>query len=108
MCRAGHSPLGCRPMDERRLELKVGLFALGAIALGVVIVIALAGLPGGSPFLLQADFAYAGGLPPGAVVKIAGVKVGRVKHVEFRPTARDADGKAMPVRLVLAIDREAA
>lgn len=95
-------------MDESRLELKVGALTAVALVLAVGLVLALARLSGGSQFTFHADFAYAGGLPSGAVVKIAGVKVGRVKNVEFRPTARDADGTLIPVRLTIEVDREAA
>jgi phospholipid/cholesterol/gamma-HCH transport system substrate-binding protein len=95
-------------MDERRLELKVGALALAAVALAGALLFALGGLRGGAGFVFHVDFAYAGGLPSGAVVKIAGVKVGRVKAVEFRPAARDEEGKALPVRLTLDVDRAAA
>jgi phospholipid/cholesterol/gamma-HCH transport system substrate-binding protein len=54
------------------------------------------------------DFAFAGGLPAGAAVKIAGVKVGRIRAVEFRPEARDEAGEPLPVHLTVEIDREAA
>lgn len=95
-------------MDERRLELKVGAFALMALALAVGIIVALTGLSRGQRFIFHADFSYAGGLPTGAAVKIAGVKVGRVREVVFRPDAHDGSGKAIPVRLTAEIDRFAA
>lgn len=95
-------------MDERRLELKVGALAVVALGIAGALVVALAGLARGPTFRMYADFGYAGGLPPGALVKIAGVKVGRVTDVEFRPEAADAEGKAIPVRLVLELDRDAA
>lgn len=94
-------------MDESRLELKVGAFALVAVALVAGLVLALGRFSAGERFRFFADFSYAGGLPAGAVVKIAGVKVGRIREVEFRPDARE-DGRAIPVRLHVDIDKEAA
>lgn len=91
-------------MDESRLELKVGALALGAVVIAGALVAVLGGLSTGRTFTFHADFAYAGGLPPGAVVKIAGVKVGRVREVQFRPGARDDKGRVVPVRLRIDID----
>jgi len=95
-------------MEESRLELKVGALALAALAVAGVLVLALGRLTERGRFEFYADFVYAGGLPAGAVVKIAGVKVGRVRAVEFRPQARDADGRPMPVRLACEIDSASA
>jgi phospholipid/cholesterol/gamma-HCH transport system substrate-binding protein len=91
-------------MDESRLELKVGALALVALAVALALLAAVRGFPSSQGFTFHVDFGYAGGLPSGALVKIAGVKVGRVREVQFRPTARDDQGRAVPVRLVLDID----
>lgn len=95
-------------MDERRLELKVGALALVALGVGVALVVVLTGVLTGERTRLHADFGYAGGLPEGALVKFAGVKVGRIAEVEFRPEARDAQGRSVPVRLAIDIDPAAA
>jgi phospholipid/cholesterol/gamma-HCH transport system substrate-binding protein len=95
-------------MDEQRLELKVGVFALVGLALAVGLFVALSGITSGHRFVFQADFGYAGGLPAGAAVKIAGVKVGKIRAVTFRPEARDPEDRAIPVRLTAEIDPMAA
>lgn len=95
-------------MDERRLELKVGALALVALGVGAALVVVLTGVLTGERTRLHADFGYAGGLPEGALVKFAGVKVGRIAEVQFRPQARDAQGRSVPVRLAIDIDPEAA
>lgn len=95
-------------MDESRLELKVGLLALAALGIGVALVAVLAGLAGRDAFVFYADFAYAGGIPAGAPVKLAGVKVGRVDDVQLRGGVRDESGRPLPVRLVVEIDRDKA
>jgi phospholipid/cholesterol/gamma-HCH transport system substrate-binding protein len=95
-------------MDERRLELKVGALAALAVVIAVALVLLLSGVAGGRTFSLFADFGYAGGLPSGAIVKIAGVRVGRVKDVVFRPDGKDEAGRPLPVRLAIEIDHTAA
>jgi phospholipid/cholesterol/gamma-HCH transport system substrate-binding protein len=95
-------------MDEQRLELRVGALALVALAIAVTLVITLTGFVGGNRFTLFADFGFAGGLSAGAPVKISGVKVGRIREVQFRPDAHDASGRLTPVRLVVDVDRSAA
>lgn len=94
-------------MNEKKLELKVGAFALAALAVVVALVVVLTGVFGSDRTELIADFAYAGGLPDGALVKFAGIKVGRVKRVEFRPEATDTNGRRVPVRVVLDVDAKA-
>jgi phospholipid/cholesterol/gamma-HCH transport system substrate-binding protein len=94
-------------MDESKLEVKVGALALVALALGAGLVFALAGVRGGDTASLQVDFGYAGGISPGAVVKLAGIKVGRVREVTLRPEARDAAGDALPVRMTVDVERKA-
>lgn len=95
-------------MDDNRLEIKVGALGLAALAVAVGLVALLAGVRVGSSFSLQVDFGYAGGVAAGSVVKIAGVKAGRVTGVQLRPDARDADGSPLPVRVLVELDRSAA
>lgn len=94
-------------MDESKLEVKVGALALVALVVGAGLVFALAGMRGGDTSTLLLDFGYAGGISPGAVVKLAGIKVGRVREVSLRPEARDADGDALPVRMTVDVQTSA-
>lgn len=95
-------------MDERKLELKVGALALVVLAVIAALVMTLTGTLGGDRTRLHADFSYAGGLPNGAIVRFAGVKVGRISEVVFQPDARDPQGRSVPVRIVFDIDTSAA
>lgn len=95
-------------MDERKLEIRVGALALVALAVVVGLVMMLSGGLRGDRTRLHADFGYAGGLPDGAMVRFAGVKVGRVTGVVFQPDARDPQGRSVPVRIVFDIDASAA
>jgi phospholipid/cholesterol/gamma-HCH transport system substrate-binding protein len=90
-------------MEERRLELKVGILLAVALA-GAVGLLYLLGefhLIGGARVF--ANFAHSGGVPPGAPIKMAGVRVGRVRNIELLPSRRDDQGAALPVRMELEI-----
>lgn len=94
-------------MDERRLELKVGGLVLGALGALALLLVALGELGGGGGSRLFVDFAFAGGLPSGAPVKLAGVKVGRVTAVELHAARREANGGPLPVRVVVDLEPRA-
>lgn len=72
-------------MERERFELKVGIFVfIGVVMLGVIIVLL------GSKqdlfsrqYALYAEFTEVGGLKPGAPVRLAGVDVGLVDHIDF-------------------------
>lgn len=67
-------------------ELKIGILAVIAIALAVVIILAVGG-QGGFPwqrYELKTKFDNVQGLKTGAVVRVAGVEVGKVTEVRFR------------------------
>ncbi|HUB06873.1 MAG TPA: MlaD family protein [Myxococcales bacterium] len=90
-------------MDERKLELQVGLLALLALLAGFLLWALFQGpWRGGSS--IYVDLADSAGLTSGAPVKIAGVSVGRVRDVQLLPTRRDADGRPLPVKVGLRID----
>jgi phospholipid/cholesterol/gamma-HCH transport system substrate-binding protein len=90
-------------VDERKLELQVGLLALLALLAGFLLWALFEGpWRGGSSITL--DLADSAGLTSGAPVKMAGVPVGRVRAVELLPERRDAEGRPMPVKVALRID----
>src|SRR5918993_1577308 len=66
-------------------ELKIGLIAVIAIALAVMLIIAVGGQGGFSwnRYELKTKFANVQGLKSGAVVRVAGVEVGKVSGVAF-------------------------
>ncbi len=89
-------------MDERALELKVGLLAVLALIAGLALWAILQGpFAGGLP--VDVDFADAAGLTAGAPVKYAGVTVGRVHAVVLLPQRRAADRTPLPVRVELRL-----
>jgi phospholipid/cholesterol/gamma-HCH transport system substrate-binding protein len=89
---------------ERRLEIKIGLFLVGTLILGVIGVLLL----GRSRHVfeervtLHATFADVGGLVQGAPVHVSGVNLGTVSQIMF------VKGEARPqIRVDLQIKRSA-
>src|SRR5262245_56422078 len=76
---------------ERLREVKVGVFVLGIIMLGVGIVFFLGQKNQlfESQAVLHASFTDVQGLTEGAPVRLAGVKIGNVAKVKFSPDRSD-------------------
>src|SRR4030095_10842927 len=68
---------------ERGLEFKVGLLILISSAILVSFIFVLGNFSLRSGFTIQVDFDYIGSLQPGAPIKVSGIKVGKVKDVDF-------------------------
>lgn len=94
-------------MNEAKLELRVGVLVVVAVA-GVVGLLALMGeLSFGRGSSLVVNFAHTGNVVRGAPVKLGGVGVGRVSEIELVSDRRDAKGLVMPVKMTLALSKEA-
>jgi phospholipid/cholesterol/gamma-HCH transport system substrate-binding protein len=72
-------------------ELKIGVMAVAALALTAVLVIAVGGASGFAweRYDLKTNFANVQGLKSGAIVRVAGVEVGKVTKVELSGTGVD-------------------
>jgi phospholipid/cholesterol/gamma-HCH transport system substrate-binding protein len=67
-------------------ELKIGIIAVAALALAAMLILAVGGGAGGlfgGRYELKTRFANVQGLKSGAVVRVAGVEVGKVEEVAF-------------------------
>lgn len=66
-------------------ELKIGIVAVTAIVLAVAIILAVGGAAGFSwqRYELRTRFADVKGLKSGALVRVAGVEIGKVTEIEF-------------------------
>ena len=73
-------------MEKGKLEFTVGIFVLvGVFCLGyLAIKLGKLELIGGNYYELTAEFSSTSGLKRGASVEIAGVEVGRVKHIGLK------------------------
>ena len=95
---------------QRRLspEVKVGGLFLVALAFIVGFVWYLGALnPFASAYELRVGYNYAGGLEVGSPVRVMGIKVGKVKSVEFSPNQKSATGEEVKLTIVLTVDRTA-
>ena len=93
-------------MDEKRLELRVALLLLASLGSASVLLWLVGALQLGGDQALHVDLAHSGGVPAGAPVKLAGVKVGRVRAVHLLPDRRDPRGLALPVQLDLTLEAD--
>ena len=66
-------------------ELKIGIVAVAAMILAVMIIVAVGGQAGffWQQYTLKTRFANVQGLKSGAVVRVAGVEVGKVDDIQF-------------------------
>ena len=80
-------------------ELKIGVMAIAAMALTAMLIIAVGGASGFSweRYDLKTSFQDVQGLKSGAIVRVAGVEVGKVTSVELKGTG---------VEVVLSIKKE--
>ena len=95
-------------MRERGLEFKVGLLIVVAAVILAGFVFVLGNFSLASGFTLYVDYDYAGNLQPGAPVKVAGIKVGKVEEVRFLGGELDpATGRRVYVRVEAWIEDKA-
>ena len=95
-------------MDERRLELRVGLvllLAVGAVGALFWMMGSFGGLT--SRGALKVHYAHTGHVVEGAPVKLGGVAVGRVERIRLFPDRRDEAGASLPVTMELSLSGEA-
>src|SRR5215467_1907123 len=74
-------------------ELKIGLMAVIAIALTAVLVVAVGGASGffWERYSLKTTFDNVQGLKSGAIVRVAGVEVGKVADVQLKGSSVEVD-----------------
>lgn len=94
-------------MQERALELKVGLVLLAAavVLAGFLFLLGDFGFSRGMTVIVE--FAYSGSIQHGAPVKISGIRVGRVRDLIFVTGKVDERGKPISVQVVLSIEDRA-
>lgn len=91
-----------------KVEARVGLLFVGAIALVVVFAAALGIL---NPFSNSNDlnimYNYAGGLDEGSPVRVMGIKVGKVKKIIFDPNQKSETGEEVKLKVVISVEKKA-
>jgi phospholipid/cholesterol/gamma-HCH transport system substrate-binding protein len=92
--------------QERSIEVKVGALILVSLAILGGFMLVLGGLSFEKTYTVYVDFDNPGGLQSGAAVRVAGVKVGTVKAMEFLGGKVDPKtGRRVLVRAQLAIEQ---
>ncbi len=92
-------------MSERGIEYKVGLLILSAIGVAITLIVVLGGFSFRSGYTIDIDYNFSGNVKPGAPVKLAGMKVGRVEDVKLMGGEIDkATGRRVLVRVHIWIE----
>jgi phospholipid/cholesterol/gamma-HCH transport system substrate-binding protein len=92
--------------QERSIEVKVGALILVSLVILGAFMLVLGGLSFEKTYTVYVDFDNPGGLQSGAAVRVAGVKVGTVKAMEFQGGKVDPkSGRRVLVRAQLAIEQ---
>lgn len=89
-------------MSQRSIEVKVGILIIVALVLLGGFVVVMGGLSFEPTYKVYVDFENPGGLQSGAPVKIAGIKVGKVKELQFRGMEKGAEA---PIRVEAHIEK---
>jgi phospholipid/cholesterol/gamma-HCH transport system substrate-binding protein len=95
-------------LHNRGLQIKVGILVLVSLGILGAFIFALGHLSAASGYSVKVDFNFVGSLAEGAPVKVSGIKVGKVKKVEFMAGQYDAQLKRrVYVRLTLWVETRA-
>ncbi|MFW6369231.1 MAG: MlaD family protein, partial [Myxococcota bacterium] len=95
-------------MNERALEIKVGVFVLAAAAILAGFALALGDLSFSRGWEIHVDYGFVGSVHEGAPVRVSGLEVGRVRGIELLDgERRDEQGRPLLVRLRLDLDESA-
>lgn len=91
-----------------KVETKVGLLFLSSCFLVIGFAYYLGAL---NPFSNTNDvhllYNFAGGIEVGSPVRVMGIKVGKVKDIEFRPDAKDKKGNEVKLKVTISVDKKA-
>lgn len=90
---------------ERGVEFKVGLLVLTAIGIAATLIFVLGTFSFQSGYTMKVDYNFSGNIKAGAPVKLAGIRVGKVREVKLMDGEIDAaTGRRVLVRVTLWIE----
>lgn len=88
-------------------EYKVGLLFLTTVILVVVFAYILGIVnPFSNTYELNVMYNYAGGIEEGSPVRVMGIKVGKVKKIEFKPEMKAANGEEVKLSVVIQVEKK--
>lgn len=89
-------------------EKKVGLLFLAAVILVAAFAYLIGAVgPFGRSHEINLLYNFAGGIEVGSPVRVMGIKVGKVKSIDFDPAMKSASGEEVKLRIVISIDDKA-
>ncbi|MBL7689533.1 MAG: MCE family protein [Bdellovibrionaceae bacterium] len=89
-------------------EAKVGALFLASLALVAGFIWYLGVLnPFSSVYELKVGYNFAGGVEVGSPVRVMGIKVGKVKSIDFAPDQKSESGEEVKLSITLTISKEA-
>lgn len=91
-----------------KVETKVGILFVVAVALVAVFAYFMGLLgPITSTNTLNVTYNYAGGLEEGSPVRVMGIKVGKVKKIQFIPDYKSPTGEEVKLKVVIQVNKSA-
>ncbi len=91
-----------------RVETKVGILFISALLMVVIFAYYLGLIsPFSSTHDLYVTYNFAGGIEVGSPVRVMGIKVGKVKSIEFEPDLIDEAGNEVKLKLKISISKRA-
>jgi phospholipid/cholesterol/gamma-HCH transport system substrate-binding protein len=89
-------------------QTKVGILFLVALILVVVFAFALGSLqPFSNSNNLTVAYNFAGGIEVGSPVRVMGIKVGKVRSINFTPEFKMPNGEEVKLAIVISVDKRA-
>lgn len=95
-------------MRSRSLQIKVGLLVLLALGVLGAFIFALGHFSTSDGQMMYVDFKFVGNLAEGAPVKVSGIKIGKIREIQFQAGKYDAKLKRRVfVRLKVWVEKRA-
>ncbi|RME14256.1 MAG: MCE family protein [Bdellovibrio sp.] len=91
-----------------KAETKVGILFLASLVVLVMFAYFIGILsPFASSYTLTVAYNYAGGIDVGSPVRVMGIKVGKVKSIQFDPNLKMPNGEEVKLRVKISVSRKA-
>lgn len=91
-----------------KTETKVGLLFISTIVLVVLFAYVLGAInPFSNTYDLNLAYNFAGGIEVGSPVRVMGIKVGKVKSINFMPDQQMPGGEEVKLRVSISVEKQA-
>lgn len=91
-----------------KAEIKVGFMFVTAVVLSVIFAFLLGSFnPFSNTNTLNILYNFAGGIDVGSPVRVMGIKVGKVKSIDFDPSGKSDSGEEVKLRVRITVDKKA-